>query len=204
MRLLRGRPLASLSLGILCLSLLILAPLTSASIFTDSVLSYCKCICFTNSTIIPLYLPADPSKPCLSCTKQFCLDQKLAICKGASAPELDEDTMTGTEGDVEARCFKRDSPRDKLIVTFFIIIVFGMLVFAGIRARLRKAIDKRGKPADLREWSEALMPEPLRPITASFFDRVPGLPGDRRREGGYPGEMRQQSGQGYAPVSVGS
>ena len=39
-------------------------------------------ICFTNSTIIPLYRPADPSKPCLSCTRQFCLDQKLTICRG--------------------------------------------------------------------------------------------------------------------------
>lgn len=38
-------------------------------------------ICFSNSTIIPLFRPSDPSKPCLSCTKQFCLDQKLAICK---------------------------------------------------------------------------------------------------------------------------
>lgn len=54
---------------------------TQAAIFPDSALSYCKCICFSNSTIIPLYRPADPSKPCLSCTKQFCLDQKLAICR---------------------------------------------------------------------------------------------------------------------------
>jgi hypothetical protein len=44
------------------------------------------------------------------------LDQKLAICKGmrhvsswltadAQVPELDVDVGTGTEGDVEARCF---------------------------------------------------------------------------------------------------
>lgn len=79
-------------------------------------------ICFSNSTIIPLWHPADTSKPCLSCTRQFCLDQKLAICRGqccfksevwrfiayeadAEVPELDNDVGTGTEGDVEARCF---------------------------------------------------------------------------------------------------
>jgi len=54
----------------------------TASFWSYPVLSYCKCICFSNSTIIPLYRPADETKPCLSCTRQFCVDQKLAICKG--------------------------------------------------------------------------------------------------------------------------
>lgn len=37
-------------------------------------------------TIIPLFPPSisDSKHPCLSCTKSFCLDQKLEICKGAS------------------------------------------------------------------------------------------------------------------------
>lgn len=60
-------------------------PAIQASLFFDPALSYCKCICFSNSTIIPLFRPADPSKPCLSCTRQFCLDQKLAICRGRLA-----------------------------------------------------------------------------------------------------------------------
>jgi hypothetical protein len=50
-------------------------------------------------------------------------------------PEIDKDTGTGTEGDVEARCFKRDSPRDQLIVTSFIFIISGLLVYAAVRAK---------------------------------------------------------------------
>ncbi|ORY21857.1 hypothetical protein BCR39DRAFT_569175, partial [Naematelia encephala] len=166
-------------------------PTVSASIFSDPVLSYCKCICFTNSTIIPLYRPLDPTKPCLTCTRQFCLDQKLAICRNAEVPELDTDVGTGLEGDVEARCFKRDSPRDQLIVTFFLLIVIGMLLYAGIRARLQKAIEAKGRPTDLRQWSEALLPEPLHPI----LNRA-----TRRGGGGGGAPMREGSGRSYLPV----
>ncbi|KPV78162.1 uncharacterized protein RHOBADRAFT_9590, partial [Rhodotorula graminis WP1] len=69
-------------------------------------ISFCRCTCFgKNSTIIPLYRPAVPSNPCLSCTRQFCLDQKLAACVGAQTPDEDPDTATGEGGDVEAKCF---------------------------------------------------------------------------------------------------
>ncbi|KAH8080129.1 hypothetical protein HD553DRAFT_317436 [Filobasidium floriforme] len=125
---------------------------------TQDTLFYCKCMCFDNFTIVPLYMPDNPSKPCLSCTRQFCLDQKLPICRGAEVPDLDTDTGTGKEGDVEARCFKRDSPRDQLVVTCFILIVVGLLLTAAIRNRLQAAIAERGRPTDLREWSEALLP----------------------------------------------
>ncbi|KAK8865741.1 hypothetical protein IAR55_000887 [Kwoniella newhampshirensis] len=193
-------PKVAVIASIFTLALLFLATPTTA-LFNDPGLSYCKCICFTNSTIIPLYRPDNPAKPCLSCTRQFCLDQKLSICKGAEVPELDADVGTGTEGDVEARCFKRDSPRDQLIVTFFLLIVFGLLLYAAIRSRLRKAIETRGRPQDLREWSEALLPAPLHPYSASLFPR--------RRDGGLGwggggGEMRGNTAVGYAPVSVGS
>lgn len=50
--------------------------------------------------------PDDPSKPCLSCTKQWCVNQNLPICQGASLGDTDRDTGTGKEGDVEARCFR--------------------------------------------------------------------------------------------------
>lgn len=50
--------------------------------------------------------PDNPQKPCLSCTKQWCLNQNLAICAGASLGDADPDTATGKEGDVEARCFR--------------------------------------------------------------------------------------------------
>lgn len=67
----------------------------------------CSGICFgTNYTILHLAIPDDPSKPCLTCTKQWCLNQNLPICAGAKLGAIDPDTATGKEGDVEARCFR--------------------------------------------------------------------------------------------------
>ena len=51
-------------------------------------------------------IPDDPSKPCLSCTKQWCLNQNLPKCAGASLGDANPDTATGKEGDIEARCFR--------------------------------------------------------------------------------------------------
>ncbi|OCF32889.1 hypothetical protein I317_00782 [Kwoniella heveanensis CBS 569] len=198
----RSRLVLALALGI------VLFAMPTMALFNDPGMSYCKCICFSNSTIIPLYRPDNPKKPCLSCTRQFCLDQKLAICKGAEVPELDADVGTGTEGDVEARCFKRDSPRDQLVVTFFLLIVFGLLLYAAIRARLRRAIETRGQPQDLREWSEALLPSAIVPYSSKF------LPGGRNSNTNRGWSSTEMSGVGlggsgsgggaYAPVSVGS
>ncbi|KAL1410911.1 hypothetical protein Q8F55_001854 [Vanrija albida] len=166
---------------LLALALLAFAATTRAALNSPGQY-WCKCQCFTNSTIIPLLHPEEPNRPCLSCTRQFCLDQKLEICKGAKVPELDTDTGTGTEGDVAATCFKRDSPRDQVIVVCFVLICAALLLYAGVRARLRKAVEQRGsQPIDLREWGQALLPEPLH---ASVFGR-----GNNQR---------------YAPVSVGS
>ena len=68
-------------------------------------------VCFgTNSSILRLDIPDNPSKPCLSCTKQWCLNQNLAICAGATLGDTDPDTATGKEGDVEARCFRMCIP----------------------------------------------------------------------------------------------
>ena len=63
-------------------------------------------ICFSNYTIQPIYRPSNPSKPCLTCTKQWCLDQKLAICADANIGDQNPDTASGKEGDVETRCFR--------------------------------------------------------------------------------------------------
>jgi hypothetical protein len=64
-------------------------------------------ICFeSNYTILRLNIPDNPSQPCLSCTKQWCLNQNLPICAGASLGNTNPDTATGKEGDVEARCFR--------------------------------------------------------------------------------------------------
>jgi hypothetical protein len=85
---------------------LFLPCISAASFSSTSAMTFCKCLCFGNSTILPLYLPKDPAHPCLSCTRQFCLDQKLPACVGAVSADGDLDTATGEEGDVEARCFR--------------------------------------------------------------------------------------------------
>lgn len=93
-----------------CLFGLLAPGVLAVSTFSSSTaMSYCRCACFGNSTIIPLYRPANPANPCLSCTRQFCLDQKLPACVGAETPEEDPDTATGNGGDVEARCFRASS-----------------------------------------------------------------------------------------------
>lgn len=67
-------------------------------------------------------------------------------------------------------CTERDSPRDQLIVTFFLLVVIGLLLYAAIRSRwvsllhrrnssftasrLQRAIEARGRPKDMRQWSE--------------------------------------------------
>lgn len=91
-------------------------------------------------------------------------DQRRRVadfCVDAEVPELDNDVGTGREGDVEARCFsesnlvhitgwhmwcwlrwpdadlmlERDSPRDQLVVTFFVLTVVALLLFAAIGSR---------------------------------------------------------------------
>lgn len=94
-------------------------------------MTFCKCICFSNSTILPLYLPKDPIHPCLTCTRQFCLDQKLPACLNAKEGDEDLDTGTGEEGDVEARCFQRDSPKSHVLVVLFLVLV-GVLLGAAV------------------------------------------------------------------------
>ena len=64
-------------------------------------------MCFgTSYKILHLDFPDNPNKPCLSCTKQWCLNQNLPICAGATLGDANPDTATGKEGDVEARCFR--------------------------------------------------------------------------------------------------
>ncbi|KAN0135723.1 hypothetical protein V8E53_006614 [Lactarius tabidus] len=125
--------------------------------------SFCKCICFgTKNAILRLDVPDNPSKPCLSCTKQWCLNQNLPICAGASLGDTDPDTATGKEGDVEARCFQRDSPRDQLVVTLFLLTVFGLLLGAGIKGRMVKAGLDTSLPWNAgRKWWQALVPRRL-------------------------------------------
>jgi len=136
-----------LSLLIFFLSLLLS---TLASLNKWEATNFCKCICFqSNYSILHLDIPDNPSQPCLSCTKQWCLNQNLPICAGASLGDTNPDTATGKEGDVEARCFQRDSPRDQLVVTLFLLTVFGLLLGAGVKSRIMKA----GLASELPPWS---------------------------------------------------
>lgn len=111
-------PPPSSLLQLLTLFILLTTTLTLAR---QTPTSFCKCICFTNSTIIPLNASSiSTSTPqllplprrddetstqqqqqqhkrltCADCTKAFCLDQDLAICKGAK------------EADVFTSCFRK-------------------------------------------------------------------------------------------------
>lgn len=53
-----------------------------------------------------MQIPDNPKQPCLTCTKQWCLNQNLGICANAKLGTANPDTATGKEGDVEARCFR--------------------------------------------------------------------------------------------------
>ena len=65
------------------LLLLVLACLACASKPTTTSGLFCKCTCRGNSTII--LLPAD--KSCSDCTRQYCLDHSLQLCKDAKQDE---------------------------------------------------------------------------------------------------------------------
>ncbi|PVG03350.1 hypothetical protein CPB86DRAFT_779689 [Serendipita vermifera] len=140
---------------------------------------WCKCICFSNYTILPLIQPDKPSQPCLSCTKQWCLDQELPMCQGAVLEPTDPDTATGKEGNVEARCFERDSPRDQLVVTVFLIMVFGLLVGAAIKGRMEQTNLSINLNTGTQRWWEACLPSRQRD---NPFDRGSR---NRTRSGGY-------------------
>ncbi|KAF9509345.1 hypothetical protein BS47DRAFT_160371 [Hydnum rufescens UP504] len=103
---------------------------------------YCKCICFSNYTIQPIYRPTNPKQPCLTCTKQWCLDQKLAICLDAGLGDQDPDTATGKEGDVEARCF-----------------LIGLLIGAAVKTRMEQiGFDRNAAWSTRRSWWEYFLP----------------------------------------------
>ncbi|RKF56969.1 hypothetical protein OnM2_077013 [Erysiphe neolycopersici] len=104
---------------------------------TASVPSFCKCTCFSNSTIIPLSSHSPSQSPdkhesraslvgCVTCNKAFCLSQRLPICKDAE------------EKDVNTVCFQRDSRQDKIVVLTFITGTLGLLAWAGVKQILEK------------------------------------------------------------------
>ncbi|KAM0694431.1 hypothetical protein Q7P36_004786 [Cladosporium allicinum] len=121
--------------------------------------SFCKCTCFSNSTIIPLSstttsdrktpankppflfdraesenkeAPAHHARTCADCTKQFCLSYNLPICS------------TAKEENVSTICFQRDSAKDQAVVLLFIGATVGLLVWSAIRPAYERWRDSRG------------------------------------------------------------
>jgi len=120
--------------------------------------SFCKCTCFSNSTIIPLSTttsdrktpankppflfnradsdskeaPAHHARTCADCTKQFCLSYNLPICS------------TAKEENVFTTCFQRDSAKDQAVVFLFIGATVGLLVWSAVRPAYERWRDSRG------------------------------------------------------------
>ncbi|KAK4461973.1 hypothetical protein QBC42DRAFT_202412, partial [Cladorrhinum samala] len=124
--------------------------LSFLSLSLASAPTFCKCTCFTNSTIIPLGpqsppAPPNPANPpsksnpaggpsfldkraatssCAQCNRAFCMKYNLPICKDAE------------EKDIVTSCFQRDSRKDQIIVWGFILGTAGLLGWAGVRKAL--------------------------------------------------------------------
>ena len=84
------------------------------------------------------------SSSCTQCTRAFCLNYNLPICKGAE------------EKDVATMCFQRDSRKDMVIVWAFILGTTGLLGWAAAK-----------RVAELRE-NKPILPGggPVRSISA--------------------------------------
>lgn len=107
------------------------------SVCAEAPPSFCKCMCFSNSTIIPLSSHASersephlnlraPAATCNMCNRAFCIAQRLPICKGAE------------EKDVFTTCFQRDSRKDQIVVVTFITVTVALLGWSAVRKVLEK------------------------------------------------------------------
>ncbi|KAE8376205.1 hypothetical protein BDV26DRAFT_266187 [Aspergillus bertholletiae] len=141
----------------LLIAFLSLTTLTLAS----SPASFCKCTCFSNSTIIPL----DPVKPeTTALASLFHLlrrndftddhdninERRASKYRSLSCNDcnrkfcLDYDLPTckdAKEEDVFTTCFQRDSRKDEAIVFIFIIATSGLLAWAVIKPWVQKYIE---------------------------------------------------------------
>ncbi|KAL4927913.1 uncharacterized protein BDV17DRAFT_114853 [Aspergillus undulatus] len=139
------------------LPVLIVLFFITSSALASSPASFCKCTCFSNSTIIPLNPDKGDSSlhstlsllsrsdlfdtkgekragnyrslSCNDCNRKFCLGYDLPTCKGAR------------EEDVFTTCFQRDSRKDEAIVFIFIIATGGLLLWAVFRSWVQKWIE---------------------------------------------------------------
>ncbi|KAI9592660.1 hypothetical protein BDF19DRAFT_397803 [Syncephalis fuscata] len=109
---------------------------TTSLVDAANPVSFCKCACGQNVTIIEL-TPKDGNKPntaedCFQCTKTFCLLTQKDFCSGA-----------GANDDLTAFCFQRDSYKDEFIVYLFLVITIGLLILACARPYLGQFIRYR-------------------------------------------------------------
>ncbi|KAN0080572.1 hypothetical protein V8E54_003776 [Elaphomyces granulatus] len=116
--------------------------------------SFCKCTCFSNSTIIELGPPDLQSQSgdfngrllrtrasdesgdrmnralnCNDCNRKFCIEYNLPKCQHAE------------EEDIFTTCFQRDSRKDQAVVFIFIIATGGLLVWAALKPWLEKWVE---------------------------------------------------------------
>ncbi|PGH31349.1 hypothetical protein GX50_05888 [[Emmonsia] crescens] len=144
---------------ILLLLAVSLASLVSASTHT----SFCKCTCFSNSTIIQLGPPKakspssaparslffprddkddgddnkkDPEKGDKKYRALNCNDCNRRFCLDYGLPKC----KGAKEEDVFTTCFQRDSNKDKAVVFIFIIATAGLLVWAAVKPFVEKWI----------------------------------------------------------------
>ncbi|OJD27450.1 hypothetical protein ACJ73_01159 [Blastomyces percursus] len=124
--------------------------------------SFCKCTCFSNSTIIQLGPPkAKPLSPAPARSLSFprddkedgddnrdpekgdkkyralnCNDCNRRFCLDYGLPKC----KGAKEDDVVTSCFQRDSNKDKAVVYIFIIATVGLLVWAAVKPLVEKWI----------------------------------------------------------------
>ncbi|PGG97548.1 hypothetical protein AJ79_09163 [Helicocarpus griseus UAMH5409] len=125
--------------------------------------SFCKCTCFSNSTIIQLGPPDSKSTSSISSRAFFfprddddddddkkkvpekgdkkyralnCNDCNRRFCLDYGLPKC----KGAKEEDVFTTCFQRDSNKDKAVVFIFIIATAGLLVWAAVKPWAEKWI----------------------------------------------------------------
>ncbi|KAI0175442.1 putative MFS transporter [Pestalotiopsis sp. NC0098] len=146
--------------------LLFLLAALVALVAAESAPTFCKCTCFTNSTIVRLG-PKDSASPSpgssstnaqsfLRSLNPFTAEPPLSISKRAASSSCAQCTRAfclaynlpicknAEEKDVVTMCFQRDSRKDMIIVWAFIVGTLGLLGWAGVK----RAVEYReGKKA---------------------------------------------------------
>ncbi|ETS73094.1 hypothetical protein PFICI_15269 [Pestalotiopsis fici W106-1] len=138
----------------------------------ESAPTFCKCTCFTNSTIVRLgpkdsasSSPADPSTNTQSLFRSlnpFTAEPPPSISKRAASSSCAQCTRAfclaynlpicknAEEKDVVTMCFQRDSRKDMIIVWAFIVGTLGLLGWAGVKRAVEFREGKKAAAASGR------------------------------------------------------